>query len=315
MNTDEQYTSAQQYDTDNMQQYGTDNMQQYNTDNMQQYTDNLQYLTDNSQQYNLDLYDARQEYKEEYLHSTLGTAHDNRPLHIRKALIMAGGFGTRLKELTQDTPKPMLLLQGRPILEYSIELCKRYGITEIALSIFHFGDKIKQYFGDGSRFGVHIVYVEENEPMGTGGALRLFEHWLNEPFMMCNADELKDINLYELYKHHMMSNALATIALTRVEDPSQYGVVDLEGNKIKRFVEKPKKEEAPSNFINAGLYIIEPEAIKFVPHRFTMVEKDLFPKLANIGRLNGFKFNGQWFDTGTIERYANTEKNWNGFHA
>ena len=244
---------------------------------------------------------------------SIGVTKSHQEDHLRKALIMAGGFGTRMKELTQNTPKPMLLLKGKPILEYSIELCKRYGITDIAISIYHFGDKIKQHFGDGSRFGVNIVYVEEKEPLGTGGALRLFEEWLNEPFMMCNADELKDINLDEMYKHHMISNATATIALTNVEDPSQYGVVDLEGNKIKRFVEKPKKEEAPSNFINAGLYIIDPEAIKFIPDGYTMVEKDLFPKLASMGRLNGFKFVGQWFDTGTIERYANTEKNWNGF--
>jgi NDP-sugar pyrophosphorylase family protein len=233
--------------------------------------------------------------------------------HLRKALIMAGGFGTRMKELTKDTPKPMLLLQEKPILEYSIDLCKRYGIRDIAISIYHFGDKIKEYFGDGSKFGVHIVYVEETSPLGTGGALKLFEHWLNEPFMMCNADELKDINLQEMYIHHMLSNSLATIALTRVEDPTQYGVVDLQGSKITRFVEKPSKEEAPSNFINAGLYIIEPEAIKFIPDGFTMVEKDLFPMLAKNDKLNGFKFSGQWFDTGTKERYEDTEKNWKGF--
>jgi NDP-sugar pyrophosphorylase family protein len=232
---------------------------------------------------------------------------------LRKALIMAGGFGTRMKDLTQNIPKPMLLLQGKPILEYAVDLCKRYGITDIAISIYHFGEKIKQYFGDGSRFGVHIVYVEEKEPLGTGGALRLFKHWLTEPFMMCNADELKDINLHEMYKRHMISEALATIALTEVEDPSQYGVVDLHENKIMRFVEKPKKEDAPSNYINAGLYIIQPEAIQFIPEGFTMVEKDLFPALAKEGRLNGYKFKGQWFDTGTPERYMTTEKDWQGF--
>jgi mannose-1-phosphate guanylyltransferase len=232
---------------------------------------------------------------------------------LRKALVMAGGFGTRMKELTKDTPKPMLPLQGKPILEYTIDMCRRYGISEIAISIHYFGDKIKEHFGDGSRFGVNIVYVEEKEPLGTGGALRLFRHWLTEPFMMCNADELKDINLSEMHSHHMMSNALATIALTAVEDPSQYGVVDMEGNRITRFVEKPKKEEAPSNFINAGLYIIEPQAIKLIPEGYTMVEKDLFPLLAKKKRLNGFKFHGQWFDTGTPERYSHAQKSWKGF--
>lgn len=238
----------------------------------------------------------------------------NQHPQLRKALIMAGGFGTRMNELTKDTPKPMLLLQRKPILEYSIDLCRRFGIKDIAISIYHFGDKIKKYFGDGSRFGVNIVYVEEKEPLGTGGALKLFEKWLSEPFMMCNADELKDVNLHEMYTHHMMSNALATIALTQVKDPTQYGVVDLQGNQIMKFVEKPTREKAPSNYINAGLYILEPEAIKFIPDGFTMVEKDLFPVLARIGKLNGYKFDGQWFDTGTPERYASTERNWQGFH-
>jgi len=239
--------------------------------------------------------------------------NDREPIPLRKALIMAGGFGTRMKDLTENTPKPMLPLQGKPILEYSIDLCKRYGINDIAISIYHFGDKIKEYFGNGSRFGVNIVYVEEKEPLGTGGALRLFQDWLTEPFMMCNADELKDINLHEMYKHHMMSNAIATIALTHVKDPTQYGVVDLRGNQIMRFVEKPTLEEAPSNYINAGLYILNPEAIKLIPEGFTMVEKGLFPLLATSGKLNGYKFEGQWFDTGTPERYSTTEQNWKGF--
>jgi len=242
--------------------------------------------------------------------------HASSNLHahsLKKALIMAGGFGTRMKGLTEHMPKPMLLLQGKPILEYSIDLCKKFGIFDIAISIYHFGDKIKQYFGDGSKFGVNIVYVEEKEPLGTGGALKLFQEWLTEPFMMCNADELKDINLYEMYKQHKLSKALATIALTEVEDPTQYGVVDLNENMIIKFVEKPKKEYAPSNFINAGLYILEPDAIKLIPSGFTMVEKDLFPILAKYGELNGFKFSGQWFDTGTPERYALAEVSWQGF--
>lgn len=235
------------------------------------------------------------------------------PMYVRKALIMAGGFGSRMKELTATIPKPMLTLQGKPILEYSIDLCKRFGIKDIAISVYHFADKIKEYFGDGTRFGVNITYVEEPEPRGTGGALRLHKDWLNEPFMMCNADELKDVNLHEMYLQHVLSDALVTIALTSVSDPSQYGVVELDGNTIKRFVEKPKPGEEPSHYINAGLYIIDPAALKYVPEGYTMVEKDLFPLLATMGKLNGYKFSGQWFDTGTKERYLATEENWGGF--
>lgn len=235
------------------------------------------------------------------------------PLQLRKALIMAGGFGSRMKELTKDKPKPMLELQGRPILGYSIELCKMHGINDIAISVHYFGHLIKQHFEGGSRFGVRINYVDEKEPLGTAGALRLHRNWLTEPFMMCNADELKDIDIHSMYRQHLRTKAAATIALTRVDDPSQYGVVELEGNKIKKFVEKPRKEEAPSSLINAGLYILNPEVIDLIPDGFCMMEKWVFPLLAQQGRLYGFEFKGQWFDTGTIERYANAERNWKGF--
>lgn len=233
---------------------------------------------------------------------------------LRKAVIMAGGFGTRLKDLTKDTPKPMLPLGGRPVLDYSIELCKRYGITDIAISVYYLKEKIMAHYGDGSRYGVRIIYFEEPEPLGTAGVLRLYQHWLDEPFMLCNADELKDINLHEMYEQHVANGAAATDALTRVDDPSQYGVVELtESNKIIRFVEKPKREEAPSNLINAGLYIIDPSVIAMVPEGLCMIEKDIFPKLAEAGRMYGYPFEGQWFDTGTPERYTEASSRWTGF--
>lgn len=232
---------------------------------------------------------------------------------LRKALIMAGGFGSRMGEITKYIPKPMLPLQGKPILEYAIELCKLHEINDISISIFHLGDRIKEYFADGNLHGIKIAYVEEKEPLGTAGAIRLHKGWLDEAFMMCNADELKDIDLHAMYKQHVETGALATIALTKVEDPSQYGVVQLDKNKILRFVEKPKKDEAPSNLINAGLYIINPEVVSMIPEGYCMMEKDIFPKLAEHGKLYGFAFDGQWFDTGTMERYNNAEKSWGGF--
>jgi mannose-1-phosphate guanylyltransferase len=232
---------------------------------------------------------------------------------LRKAFVLAGGFGTRMKELTQDVPKPLLEVQGKPILDYSIDLCKRYGINDISLSVFHMKDKIKERYGDGKDFGVNIVYVEEPEALGTAGALRLHRAWLNEHFMMCNADELKDINLQAMMKQHIETNAIATVALTEVEDPSQYGVVELDGDKILRFVEKPKVEEAPSRYINAGLYILSPKIVDLVPPGYAMIEKDIFPKLAASRMLYGFKFKGQWVDTGTVEKYHASQSLWKGF--
>ena len=133
---------------------------------------------------------------------------------------------------------------------------------------------------------------------------------LTESFIVSNGDELKDINIEEMYQLHKESNALVTIALTTVEDPSKYGVARLSGSKILEFVEKPKKEEAPSKLINSGFYIMEPEVIDLIPKGFSMLEKDVFPKLAKMGRLFGYPFSGQWFDTGNIERYEKALKEW-----
>lgn len=230
---------------------------------------------------------------------------------LKKALVLAGGKGTRFKPLTDEIPKPMIPLQGKPILQYTIELLKKYNITEIYISVGYMADKIKDYFGDGSRFGVRITYIEEDKPLGTGGPLRLAKPYLTETFVMCNADELKDIDLITMFLFHKENNSKATIALTTVKDPSVYGVARLQGNRIIEFIEKPK--DPPSNLINAGLYIMEPEVIALLPDGHCMVEKDLFPKIAEEGRLYGYSFPGQWFDTGNMERYGKALKEWKGF--
>src|SRR3989344_2343544 len=120
-------------------------------------------------------------------------------MQLKKAVILAGGFSSRLKELTKITPKPMLVLQDTKLFEYAIDLCRRYGITEIAISVHYLKEQIINYFGDGRKFGVKISYIEEEIPLGTAGAMRLAKDWLKEPFLMCNADELKDINLQKMF--------------------------------------------------------------------------------------------------------------------
>jgi len=229
---------------------------------------------------------------------------------LNKALILAGGKGERLQPITNEMPKPMVPLQGKPILQHAIDLMKKHGISEIYLSIGYKGDKIKEYFGDGSRFGVKIKYIEENEPLGTAGPLKLAKEYLTETFVMCNADELKNIDLLDMFLFHKEKNAKATIALTTVPDPSAYGVAKLQGNWIMEFLEKPKNP--PSNLINAGLYILEPEVIDMVPEGFAMIEKQIFPKIAEERNLLGYSFTGQWMDTGTMERYAKAQKEWLG---
>lgn len=227
-----------------------------------------------------------------------------------KAVLLVGGRGTRLKPLTDKTPKALLDVQGRTILEYLFDLLKKYGIRDVVLCTGYLKDKIREHFADGSRMGMNITYVEEDEPLGTAGPLKLAKKYLNESFIVSNGDELKDINIPRMFRLHKRKNALATIALTTVDDPSHYGVARLDGSRIVEFVEKPSNP--PSNLINAGFYILEPEVIDMIPDGFSMLEKDVFPKLAKLGRLRGFPFAGQWFDIGNIERYKIAGKKWNG---
>ncbi|MFH1787897.1 MAG: nucleotidyltransferase family protein [Candidatus Altiarchaeota archaeon] len=229
---------------------------------------------------------------------------------VRKALILAGGKGTRMRPFTYEIPKPMIPVQGKPLIQHIISLNRKHGITDITISVGYLGDRIKEYFGNGSRLGMNINYVEETEPLGTAGCLNLVRAELNEPFLMFNGDVLSDIDLSDFISFHDENKSIATIALTPVDDPSRFGVARLKGNKIKEFVEKPKKGKEPSKLINAGVYLLEPEVFKYVPEGFAMMEKDVFPKLAKEGKLTGYSFTGQWFDTGTVEAYENVIKNW-----
>ena len=227
-----------------------------------------------------------------------------------KAVLLVGGRGTRLRPLTDKTPKALLEVHKKTITEHLFDLLKKYGIRDVVLCVGYLKDNIKEHFGDGSRLGMNITYVEENEPLGTAGPLKLAKKFLKESFIASNGDELKDINIPRMFRLHKRKDALATIALTTVDDPSHYGVARLDGSRIIEFLEKPS--HPPSNLISAGFYILEPEVIDLIPDGFSMLEKGVFPKLAQLGRLRGFPFAGQWFDIGNIERYKIAEKNWKG---
>ena len=234
-----------------------------------------------------------------------------------KALILAGGKGTRLRPLTYKIPKALVDVQGKTLTEWIFDLLKNYGIRDVILSVGYMADKIRYHFTDGSKFGVNVEYVEEDpeKPLGTAGPLRLAQNMLDDSFIVSNGDELKCINIPRMFRLHKRKNALVTIALTTVDDPSQYGVARLDGSRILEFVEKPKKSEAPSNLINSGFYIIEPEVIEMIPKgKFCMLEKEIFPQLAKEGRLRGFPFSGQWFDTGNFDRLERARKLWKGIN-
>ncbi|MFH0836874.1 MAG: nucleotidyltransferase family protein [Candidatus Aenigmatarchaeota archaeon] len=230
---------------------------------------------------------------------------------IRKAVVLCGGQGTRFRPITYEIPKALLPVHGKPIINHIFDLLKRHGITDISLSVGYLRERIIENFGDGSKLGLNIKYIEESVPMGTAGFLNLVSNEFKDTFIVSNGDELKDIDIDEMYKVHKQNNALITIALTNVSDPSAYGVARLDGNKILEFIEKPKPGDEPSNLINAGFYIVEPDIIEMLPKGHLMFEKDVFPMIAKMGKLYGYPFSGQWFDTGTPARYEIALNKWN----
>jgi len=228
-----------------------------------------------------------------------------------KAVILAGGFGERLRPLTDTTPKAMVDVQGRTLTEHVFDILKRAGITEVYLSIGYMADKIRAYYGDGKKFGMKIHYLVEKERLGTGGWMRLIE-MPDEDMFVINGDNLFDIDLREVYNFHKKMKADATIALTKVDDVRHYGIVELKGDRILRWVEKPKPEEAPSNYANSGYYLFSPRVFDFIPegrNKF-MLEYDVMPVLAQKGRVYGFQSEAQWFDTRSVEMLKRINEEW-----
>ena len=231
---------------------------------------------------------------------------DNRPL---QAVILAGG---RMPGSPGQTlHRAMVRVKNRPILEHNILLLKKYGVTDIIISLGKDDNFIREYFSDGKELGVKITYVNENEPLGTAGPLCQLKGLVSGTFVLLNSDELKNIDLDDLFDNHRKNKGLGTIALTTVEDPSKYGVAVMNGQRIMAFIEKPGRNDLPSKLINAGLYVFEPEVMKMVPEGFSMLEQDILPKLAGQDKLVGYVFSGQWFDTSTPQKINYAETHWN----
>ncbi|MFA6254704.1 MAG: NDP-sugar synthase [Patescibacteria group bacterium] len=233
-----------------------------------------------------------------------------------KAIILAGGEGTRLRPLTYEIPKALIPIQGKTLTEQVFAIYQKVGVTEIYLSVAYLADKMIEYFGDGSKFGLKIEYLEEHERMGTAGPLLILRQQNKIPakdFFMSNGDNLFALDLKQMIKFHKKNQAIATIALTEVTDPTQFGIAMLAGDKILQFIEKPSKELAPSNYASSGYYLLSPEVFNYLPDKnFAMVETDLWPAIAKAGGLFGFKSSAQWFDTGTPQRHQQVEKEWRG---
>ncbi len=232
---------------------------------------------------------------------------------IQTALILAGGKGAKMKPLTEELPKPLLPVNGKPIIEHQIELLRSEDIRTIFIVVGYLGEKIKYHIGDGSKFGVRVQYIEQGpSEVGTGYAVYLAKNFVSgNPFLALYGDILVDINLKDFIDYHSNSNLTATLALTSVKDPSPYGVAKLRGGKIMEFVEKPKEKEEMSRVISAGLFCFEPQIFDELSSKKDLaLEKDVFPALAKEGTLGGYVFEGKWFDIGTPEIYARAIKEW-----
>ncbi len=224
---------------------------------------------------------------------------------------MAGGEGTRLRPLTSNSPKPMLPLVNRPMMEHIIDLLKRHGIEDIVVTVAFMPNAIRNYFGDGSEFGVRMVYASEETPLGTAGSVRNAMDELDETFLVISGDVLTDIDLTALVAEHKEREALATIGLVRVENPLEYGIViSNEDGSIERFLEKPTWGQVFSDTINSGIYVLEPEIFDWIaadePVDFS---SDVFPALLADGKgVYGSVGEGYWEDVGTLDAYVRAHK-------
>ncbi len=219
---------------------------------------------------------------------------------------MAGGKGTRLRPLTVNIPKPIVPIADTPMMEHTINLLKRHGIRDIMVTVSYLGDKIKKFFGDGSRYGVNIGYSHEEEPLGTAGGVKLLEEQIDDTFIVLSGDVLTDIDITRLVKWHEENDAMITIALTRVDNPVAYGIVAIdEKGRIQKFLEKPGWGEVFSDLVNTGTYVIEPEVLNSIPNgKEYDFSKDLFPRLLKEGkRLFGYQMKEYWVDIGNPQKY------------
>lgn len=224
-----------------------------------------------------------------------------------KAVIMAGGFGTRLRPLTCNTPKPMVPMMNKPMMHHIVTLLKNHGITDLISTLFYSPEAVTTYFGDGEPFGVKMAYVKADADYGTAGSVRNATKGMNERIMVISGDVLTDFNLTHAIKFHESRKALATIVLTHAKNPLQFGVViTRDDGRITRFLEKPSWGEVFSDTINTGIYILEPEVLELIPYREGDFDfsKDLFPLLLkqNAG-LFGYIADGYWRDIGNLNEY------------
>lgn len=223
-----------------------------------------------------------------------------------KVILMVGGLGTRLRPLTENTPKPMLKVGNKPILQTIVEKFAEYGYTNIVMCVNYKSHMIQDYFGDGKDFGVNIEYILENQRMGTAGALSLLKDKPNESFFVMNGDLLTNINFEHLHNYHLATNSIGTMCVREYDFQVPYGVVNIKDSKIASIEEKPTHKF----FVSAGIYMLSPEVLEYIPENQFYDMPTLFEKIISKGKnAISFPLREYWLDIGRIEEYkkANEE--------
>lgn len=224
-----------------------------------------------------------------------------------KAMVLAAGLGTRLRPLTDLISKPMTPIVNKPVMEHIIELLVEHGFDEVVCNLHWYPEAIKDYFGDGSKYNIKITYSYEPELLGTAGGVKKVEAFFEgQTFLILSGDALTDIDLTELMNFHREKGGICTLALTEVDDPSQYGVVITDDeSRITGFQEKPLMGEAKSSLANSGIYVFEPDIFSHIPYgSFYDFGRDLYPKLLKAGiAYYGYKHDRYWNDVGSLDQY------------
>lgn len=236
---------------------------------------------------------------------------------ITKAMLLAAGLGTRLRPLTDTVPKCMVPVCGKPVLEYNIQWLKKHGVTELIINLHHLPEVVMDYFGDGRRWGVHITYSLEEQPLGTAGGVKNVAWFFDGPFFVWYGDNLSTCNLSRLYSFHRAKGGVAAIALYHRDDVAQSGIVGLgEDGHIERFLEKPRPDQVFSRWVNAGIYVLEPAVLDFIPRNGAPdFGRDVFPAMLADGQpLYGYRLSAGeglwWIDT--LEDLRRVEENKGG---
>ncbi len=223
-----------------------------------------------------------------------------------QGVVLIGGKGTRLRPITYDVPKAMIPLRNKPYIDYMVASLRAAGLDGAVFSMGYLPDPIRQHFAGQEMGGFSLEYVVEDHPLGTAGGIKNAEEYLSEgPFVATNGDVMTGLDLTEVIQAHWESRALATITLTSVENPTAYGVVEVDHRlQVKRFVEKPAYDEVHSSLINAGIYVLEREVLNMIPKgREVSIEREVFPELQAMGRLKAHISSAYWRDIGTPQSY------------